>query len=72
MAIDAGIFRAYDIRGKVGPSITPKVAFTIFLLVAVSTTRRASPGPQWGDRLRLPSAGTPGERRERHRYDHRP
>src|SRR3990172_1729558 len=26
MAIDPGIFRAYDIRGKVGTSITPEVA----------------------------------------------
>src|SRR3990170_559132 len=26
MAIDPGIFRAYDVRGKVGTSITPEVA----------------------------------------------
>ena len=29
MRIDAGIFRAYDIRGKVGTSLTPEVARTV-------------------------------------------
>ena len=29
MPVDPGIFRAYDIRGKVGPQITPEVAETI-------------------------------------------
>ena len=57
MAIDAGVFRAYDIRGKVGPSLTAEFAE---LLGKAFGTRRSWSGKKSGitpDDLRdLPAA----------------